>query len=348
MDESKLKRGNNAFDLIRVICCLIVVYEHTVGMGKISLWSAHVQGLAVDCFFILSGFWVTNSFERSKNIREYALGRCKRLLPAYYLIIFATVFILGFYSKWGIRGFYTSWHTWKYFFCNLIFCNFLQQTLPGVFEGNPWDGAVNGALWTMKIEVGFYIVLPILVFIKKKINSSRVSIVLSIMLIFLSAILECFYARLGIPEVLGHQLPSFISYFICGMILHYGYVYFENFTRNIRGLLLFVAAFALLLLRYMGIFGIWVSVLMPFLLSWIVFFIGIRFTALGGLIQRDLSYPMYLIHFPIVQLMIWKKMIITNGFLGLVSVICITFSAAYCADYLIRKIKWSGGGHLKH
>ena len=48
----------------------------------------------------------------------------------------------------------------------------MQPSLPGLFAGNPFR-EVNGALWTLKIEVLFYLVLPVLAWILRAAGRRR-------------------------------------------------------------------------------------------------------------------------------------------------------------------------------
>ena len=56
---------NNAFNFIRLICALIVIYEHSVILTEMKVLPLNLRSVAVNVFFILSGFWVTLSSLRS-------------------------------------------------------------------------------------------------------------------------------------------------------------------------------------------------------------------------------------------------------------------------------------------
>lgn len=75
------------------------------------------------------------------------------------VVIFCALFFCVF-SSFSVREYFTSGELIKYLIANLTGMNFLCHTLPGVFNG----AVINGSLWTIKIEVGFYIFLPLFIY----------------------------------------------------------------------------------------------------------------------------------------------------------------------------------------
>lgn len=151
----------NGFTAIRIFCALIVVYEHFIVLTGINLPILELRGIAVNVFFILSGFWVTRSLYTSKSLLEFYKKRVKKIFPAYLTVVFATAILLVFISTLTIRQYFTDSGFWKYLVANISTLNFIHPSLPGVFNGEP----VNGSLWTIKVELGFYIILPLITFL---------------------------------------------------------------------------------------------------------------------------------------------------------------------------------------
>lgn len=149
----------NGFHFVRLVCCLIVIYEHVVALSGASIPCLNLRGLAVEVFFVLSGFWVTLSYLKSVSIKEYALKRIRRIFPQYAAVVVLGAVLLFSFSSLEIRAYFSSDEFWKYLVANLCTLNFLHPSLPGVFGGS----AVNGSLWTIKIELAFYVMLPIII-----------------------------------------------------------------------------------------------------------------------------------------------------------------------------------------
>lgn len=164
---------DNAFNFLRLLCCFVVIYEHSVILSGISLPCLNLRGSAVNVFFILSGFWVTLSYLKSSSVKEYALKRCRKIFPQYWTVVVLSTVLLSSFSVLGLKEYFSNSGFFKYLIANILTLNFIHPSLPGVFEGMALGGSVNGSLWTIKVELGFYIVLPVLIWILSKISLNR-------------------------------------------------------------------------------------------------------------------------------------------------------------------------------
>jgi peptidoglycan/LPS O-acetylase OafA/YrhL len=150
----------NRFDLIRLALASAVFAYHAIVLSALAPMSGlerawgQIAEIAIQGFFIVSGALVAGSLMRSQNLADYAGKRVRRLYPAYAVVILipALISLLMGGSIGGVA---------EYVGANLVFLNFLSPDLPGLFEGNRFT-EVNGALWTLKIEVLFYLILPII------------------------------------------------------------------------------------------------------------------------------------------------------------------------------------------
>lgn len=158
----------NAFNFLRLVCCLVVIYEHCVVLSGASLPCLNLRGIAVNVFFILSGFWVTLSYLKSSSVKKYAFKRFRKIFPEYWTVVILCAVFLSFFSSLSFSDYFTNSGFYKYLLANILTLNFIHPSLPGVFENMAPGGSVNGSLWTIKVELGFYIVLPILIWIFRK------------------------------------------------------------------------------------------------------------------------------------------------------------------------------------
>lgn len=173
MEKIEIPR-DNAFNFLRLICALIVIYEHSVLLsGNDLLPCLGFRVIAVNVFFILSGFWVTQSYLRSVSIKEYVNKRCKKIFPLYITVVILSAILLVFFSKLSAKNYFTNIDFYRYLIANLSTLNFIHPTLPGVFEGLALGGSVNGSLWTIKVELGFYVILPFIIYLTNKVSRNH-------------------------------------------------------------------------------------------------------------------------------------------------------------------------------
>ncbi len=157
--------GRNNFNLMRLIAACMVIYGHAwaitgaSGGDLFAQWTGFrfAGAIAVDMFFVISGFLVAASLERN-TMRGYLIARALRILPALLVCIALTACVLGPLLT-AAHGYWRHADTWHYVAVNAALWK-SAFTLPGVFETLP-NHVVNGSLWTLPIEAKLYLALLI-------------------------------------------------------------------------------------------------------------------------------------------------------------------------------------------
>ncbi|MFZ4800018.1 MAG: acyltransferase family protein [Bacteroidia bacterium] len=292
---------NNNFNFLRFYFAFVVVIGHLIGISKVEGFRQFAPFFntytSVTAFFCISGFLITRSYLNSSSYINYLLKRAARLLPAYILVVILSAVFLSFLSRYSFSDYYTHPQFTKYLIANLSFANFVQPCLPGVFLRDGLTCDVNGALWTLKVEVSFYLTIPVLLFLIKKSNNKPL---IFIIIYLFSVIYKNSFEYLtsitgnGIYSILARQLPGFLSYFICGIALYY---YFEFFLRNKK--LFFIVGFVLFTFEQL----IDMEIFTPIALPLMVFAIAFSFSGLNTFAKYgDFSYGIYLFHCPIIKI----------------------------------------------
>jgi peptidoglycan/LPS O-acetylase OafA/YrhL len=254
------------------------------------------------------------------------LKRRKRLLPAYGFVIIICMFGLSLMSNLSAEEYFKSPQLVRYFVANVFFMNFLQPSLPGVFIGNPGN-AVDGSLWTIKIEIGFYLIVPIIAYIAGKCKiKKRITILLVCMYIFgyVYNFICLFIAKKTenkLIEELAHQLPGFLQYFAVGIFCIINY----NFVRKYDKFLILPGIIILVLYYAIGN-----EYLLPIGLGIIIMYIGFNFNRLNSIGKNgDYSYGAYIYHYPLIQILIALGYFKLNKYITLLIVMGAVFSMAY-------------------
>jgi len=163
-----LESRDNNFNLIRFIAAFGVLLSHSyaLSIGNNStepfkqLVNMSFGHIAVDIFFISSGFLIANSLFLKKNIANFLWARFLRIYPGLFVAAIFCVFIVGtYFTSYSLVQYLTDVQTYIFLFKNTVLFFGEEPSLPGVFEGLPWSGVVNGSLWTLPFEVKAYCLL---------------------------------------------------------------------------------------------------------------------------------------------------------------------------------------------
>lgn len=293
----------NSFDALRLVFASIVVIAHGMYLCDVELFAPYIKyfdtTVAVMGFFILSGYLILSSALKSDSFSSYLERRAKRLLPGYVTIVLASALLLVFLSDYGFLEYFSESSWWRYLVYNLTFLNFLQPDLPGVFVDNPGGSAVNGSLWTIKIEVAFYLTVPIIVYIMRLLKSKALVISLLSFLYVFSIIYEKIITEMAIsrPSLIPllHQYPAMLQYFSVGMA---AYLFCKKVEIFQRPLVILIGVLFFLERYLFGTTYVW-----PIGLAILIFCIGFTFKNLLKNILKgsDYSYGIYIFHYPIMQ-----------------------------------------------
>jgi peptidoglycan/LPS O-acetylase OafA/YrhL len=156
-----MERQNN-FDLIRLFAALSVLSIHAAtNLDAKDAWVDMLHLLpGVPIFFFLSGFLIFPSLIRSSSLGAYARKRALRIYPGLYAcfaVNLVVIFALGA-LKLGVV-FDPKFWAWSIGQLTVVqFYNLPQLRSYG-------DGVFNGALWTISVELQFYMLTPIIAYL---------------------------------------------------------------------------------------------------------------------------------------------------------------------------------------
>jgi peptidoglycan/LPS O-acetylase OafA/YrhL len=324
-----VRMGGNNFDLLRLLFASVVCVVHSQQLSGLSeltaLTSLLSSAVAVKAFFVVSGYLIFMSYQRSSSIWSYAQKRVRRIYPAYFTVVALCAFGMVFASQLSWRDFFgLAWL--KYVMANLAFMNFVKQDLPGVFDANKLN-AVNGALWTLKIEVIFYLSVPFLMFVFRRFGQLR-CLVAFYLLSLLYAYLFTEFAILSGRSLyveLARQLPGQLCYFLAG-----GFYYF--YLPRLQPHMGYLALASVIILVGDRVSPI--PVLEPFALATLVVFAA-TYRHLGNFGKYgDFSYGVYILHFPLIQLLVQYSVLKDSPWLFLGAVYALTLVGAVAMWHL--------------
>lgn len=288
---------DNRFTPIRIVLASLVMLEHVFvvvwGTGPEPVLAIHnwsVGYLAVNAFFILSGFLIANSLERRNDLRAFVRARTLRIMPALIaLALMATLVIGPFVTRSEWWNYWTSSTTW-FFPINVVFFADTSGGPLAVFPDNPAPGEFSATLWTLRYEVIAYAAAALLFFTRVFWNRWAIASLLALMTVGYILIQS---VTTGLPDVATH-LGRFGLAFLLGMAV---FKFRDRIPVSIAPALLFGALAIVLGEHPVAELG-W-NLAIASALFWFGFAALDRVPTGANL--PDWSYGIYIWHYPIMQ-----------------------------------------------
>ena len=315
-----IAQERNNFTALRLALALLVVLGHSKILSGIEQpgFPFNLADAAVDSFFVVSGYLITGSYERCRGLQAFFIRRIFRLYPMYMFIVLAQTVILLTLLPGG--PFSEMWQTMRYIAANALMANFVQYDIGGLLSAMPNPG-MNPSLWTLKIEVAFYLVIPFLYVLARR-WGWRILAVIFVGSAMYSAALH----HLG-EDRLARQLPGQMQFFVAGMAL------------NLYGCRIRLQLWQCILI-VVGFFTTWTLVhpipdgIRPLIVAPFVYCVA--FALPPAQLRNDLSYSVYLIHGPLIQVLILLRRSPDTLFGAACIVICV-IAMAFVTERVIER-----------
>lgn len=314
---------------IRALAALMVLFHHVFALagprvlsfkiGDVQItyhWLITCSWMGANMFFVLSGFLLAIPFVRHIEgaggkvaVRPYLLRRIKRVVPAYWLqiiILCGVLYWLSVMPPWNVIA-------TQFFFLQNFWHNYAA--------------ALNGVYWTLPVEFGYYLLLPVFAAIAGLLpGRKRAAWLLLCVALIAGAIAyrTLMYATVAdAPQPIKFyillQLPGLMDHFAIGMLLAWVYVrYAPTLSSRISDALVIAGLAGIVFMMAMVdryYLAFWEGHPLLFVgYSITATFIGalVLGTAMGGRLSRMLfantpmlfvgiiSYSLYLWHIPIL------------------------------------------------
>lgn len=300
---------DNAFGFLRLFFASLVIVSHAPELidGNFSreplvmaFGTVTLGDLAVDSFFIISGYLIVGSFLKTGEIVPYLWRRVGRIYPGFILATLFSLFIVGPLAGTTVAT-QVEWAS-----KSILRVVLLQQPyLPDVFAENPIT-ILNGPMWTIAYEFRCYLLVILLAMFGVFRKPALVAI-LALVLVLASQLLPNQFFETAdslvphLSEIIGELQPTLR---LTGMFLAGAVFYLRPGLIPQRGAHILMAAIGFVVCLFIAplaepgiaVFG-----------SLLIF--AVAFGSRGGVINKinaktDISYGIYLYAWPIGQLLV--------------------------------------------
>jgi len=321
-NKSSQTNHYNNFNLLRLFAALQVVYSHSISHLEIkneyliafSDFISYFPGVPI--FFLISGYLISMSYDKNPNIKEYTKNRVLRIIPGLYVNFLIGLIVLWYFDQFSDISL-VSILPW------IVSQLTLFQFYNPEFIRDFGVGVINGSLWTISVELVFYMILPfIYVFLKK--DFYRRFIVLMIISLFFYFFITNISTKTFIYErLIGVSILPYLFYFLIGL---YVYKYKDTLIKYLENKVI-LYAFLYAFIVFLSVDNFAYLVLKQFVYALFIFSFVFSYKKLSYTLMKhnDFTYGIYIYHMLVVNIFIQLGYMggVENLFLALLlSIIC--------------------------
>lgn len=338
-----IEMRENNFDLIRLLAAMQVVlvhgYQHLsveVGLGFVRLTSLFP---GVPIFFVISGFLISASWENSKSIKSYTMNRILRIYPALIVCFFVSCVSFIFIYDLSVAE-VESTDVFLWIAAQLSIGQFYNPQ----FLRDYGVGVLNGSLWTIPVELQFYIILPSLYFLANAVKKKqRFVCVCVIYLLFV--FLNLFYVGIKgdadhiSTKLFGVTIFPYLYLFLLGVILQRNRWFVKKYLAGKAYLWVFLYLLVSYILKNFSvqISGNYLNPLSATALGLLVIAFAYSHGSFSNKVLRghDLSYGIYIYHMIFVNVLVHIGKFEANS--NMLIMLALTLIASYLSWIYIEK-----------
>lgn len=256
------------------------------------------SAIAVDVFFVASGFLVGRSLLVRGDLKDFFASRVLRIYPALIVLALLCAFVLGpIVTVLPLREYLSIKAVYSFAILDSVMLvpGYFRYQLPGVFTtlDSHFGDTVNGSLWTLPWELWMYCSLAVLFLLR-----ALRPVPLAIVAVAVSVAFALTPGAGLVYDNYTHIAVRFVAFFYSG-------VAFYVFRRHVPLTPVILAAATAVFATTWWLAG--EPVLMPQWLGYTVLFL----TYYPPLVVRrlsegpDYSYGLYIFAYPVQQTLIW-------------------------------------------
>jgi len=316
----RLANRDNHFNFVRLLLASMVMIDHAglvvsgmAGSEPFRPFGVSLGYMAVDGFFILSGLLIARSLATKGVGAQYFLARLLRVYPALIFLAVIAVFLIG--PIIAQESYWRGWATISYGIEIIKFGDTSGGPI-GFYPDNPFPNEFNSPLWTLRYEMLCYVLAPFAFWLG--IISHRFRFLICLVLLGgVSVIFDAHEKSIFGSHVLASCVRLGFAFGIGIGLWHIRNLVRGQFGWLVLGLGVFMIA---------GVFDVGQDVADTVFMATFVMWLGLaNWPALSKLpLKSDISYGVYIYHYPIMQILIanfpdlsWPRLLLFSTILTL-------------------------------